>query len=78
VDLPPGLNVRDIVTTIAYGRTRIGSSEPLLPISSELIVTDSSGGQQRNRIEFSGCREYHSESVVHFEGAVPDTKKGKE
>jgi hypothetical protein len=82
VDLPPDLNVSDIVTTIAYGRTRIGSSEPLLPISSELIVTDPSGGQKRNVIEFSGCREYRSESVVHFENVVPDPppadpKKGK-
>ena len=72
VDLPPDLKVHDIVTTIAYRRTRIGSSEPLLPISSELIVTDSSGGQKRNLIEFSGCREYYSESVVHFEEVVPN------
>jgi len=56
VDLPAELNVRDIVTTIAYERTRIGSS----------------GGRQRNAIEFSGCREYHSDSVVHFEGVVPE------
>jgi hypothetical protein len=82
VDLPPELKVRDIVTTIAYERTRIGSSIPLLPHSSEVIVTYSSGGQQRNLIEFSGCREYHSESVVHFEEVVPDSppadpKKGK-
>ncbi len=73
VDLPSDLNVRDIVTSIAYGRTRIGSSEPLLPLSSEVIVTDSSGGQQRNLIEFSGCREYQSDSVVHFEEVVPDS-----
>jgi hypothetical protein len=46
VDLPPELKVRDIVTTIAYARTRIGSSEPLLPDSSEVTVTDSSGGRQ--------------------------------
>jgi hypothetical protein len=82
VDLPPELKVHDIVITIAYRRTRIGSSEPLLPISSELIITDSSGGQKRNLIEFSGCREYHSESVLHFEEVVPnpppaDTRKGK-
>ena len=73
VDLPRELNIRDIVTTITYGRTRIGSSEPLLPLSSELIVTDPLGGQHRNLIEFSGCREYHSESVVHFEDMVPDS-----
>ena len=72
VDLPPDFNIRDIVTTIAYGRTRIGSSEPLLPLSSELIVTDPLGGQHRNLIEFSGCREYVSESVVHFKDVVPE------
>jgi hypothetical protein len=71
VDLPPELNLRDIATTIAYARTRIGSSNPLLPHSSEVILMDSSFGWQRNLIEFSGCREYHSESVVHFEDVVP-------
>jgi hypothetical protein len=71
VDLPPELHVRDIATTIAYARTRIGSSNPLLPHSAETIVTDFSSGWQRNAIEFSGCREYHSESVVHFEDVVP-------
>jgi hypothetical protein len=72
VDLPPDWNIRDIATTTTYVRTRIGSSNPLLPHSSEVTVTDFSGGQRRNLIEFSGCREYHSESVVHFEDVVPD------
>jgi len=58
VDLPPDLNIRDVATTITYGRTRIGSSDALLPHSSEVIVTDSSGGRRRKLIEFSGCREY--------------------
>ena len=31
VGIPLEMNVRDIVTTIAYGRTRIGSSNPLMP-----------------------------------------------
>ena len=56
VDLPPGLNIRDIVSTIAFERTRIGSSDVLLPHSSELVATDFSGAQQRNLIEFSHCR----------------------
>jgi hypothetical protein len=72
VDLPRGLSIRDIVTTIAYRRTRIGSSDPLLPQSSEVVVSDFSGRQQRNLIEFSGCREYRSDSVVHFEDVVPN------
>jgi len=82
VDLPPELHVRDIATTIAYARTRIGSSNPLLPHSAETIVTDFSSGWQRNAIEFSGCREYQSESAIHFEEVVPnpppaDPRKGK-
>jgi hypothetical protein len=72
VGLPPDLNIRDIVTTIIYGRTRIGPSEPLLPQSSEVIVTNLSGGQKRNLIEFSGCREYGSESTIHFAPAGPE------
>jgi len=72
VDLPSDMNIRDIATTIAYARTRIGTSNPLLPRSSEVIVTDFSGGRHRNAIKFSGCREYHSDSVVHFEGVVPE------
>ena len=74
MDLPADLNIRDIATIIAYARTRIGSSNPLLPHPSEVIVTDSAGGRQRNLIEFSGCREYHSESTVHFEEVVPETR----
>jgi hypothetical protein len=57
VDLPPDFEARDVVRTTTYGRTRIGSSDVLLPRSSELMVTDSSGVQQRNLVEFSGCRE---------------------
>jgi hypothetical protein len=72
VDLPPDKNLSDIVTTIAYGRVRIGSSEPLLPLSSELIVVDPSGDRQRNLMEFSGCREYRSDSIIHFEDVVPE------
>jgi len=71
VNLPPEWKVRDIATTITFEHTRLGSSNPLLPRSSEVIVTDFSGGRLRNQIEFSGCREYHSESVVHFEEVVP-------
>ncbi len=57
VDLPPDFEARDVVRTTIYGRMRIGSSDVLLPGSSELIVTDSSGAQRRSLVEFSGCRE---------------------
>lgn len=69
-DIPPVLGMRDVDTTINYARMRIGSSNPLLPTSAETVITDFFGGQKRNAIEFSGCREYGSESVIRFEGPM--------
>jgi hypothetical protein len=66
VDLPPILLMRDLTTSIDYARTRIGSSDPLLPQSAETVVTDFYGVERKNTIEFTGCREYMSESVIHF------------
>ena len=77
VDLPPFLLMRDLTTSIYYARTRIGSSDPLLPQSAETVVTDYYGVERKNAIEFTGCREYVSESVVHFGPVVPAAGKKK-
>lgn len=71
VDLPPNLLMLDIATSIEYARVRIGASDALLPRSAETVVTDMSGSQQKNAIEFTGCREYRSESTIHFGVSVP-------
>jgi len=72
VDLPPMLLMRDLTTSIDYARTHIGSSDPLLPQSSETVVTDFYGVEKKNTIEFTGCREYSSESTIHFGVPVPE------
>ena len=72
VDLPPMLLMRNLTTSIDYARTRIGSSDPLLPQSAETVITDFYGVERKNTIEFTGCREYMSESVIHF-GPVVST-----
>ena len=72
VDLPPMLFMRDLTTSVDYARTRIGSSDPLLPQSAETVATDYYGVRRKNSIEFTGCREYSSESFVHFEGVMPE------
>lgn len=77
VDLPPLLLMRDLTTSIDYARTHIGSSEPLLPQSAETVVTDFYGAERKNSIEFTGCREYGSESIIHFGPVVQDVKKEK-
>ena len=77
VDLPPILLMRDLTTSINYARTRIGSSDPLLPQSAQTVVTGFDGAQRKNVIEFAGCREYVSESVIHFGPVVSDEGKKK-
>jgi hypothetical protein len=72
VDLPPMLFMRDLTTSIDYARTHIGSSDPLLPQSAETVVTDFYGVERKNTIEFTGCREYRSESSIHFGVPVPE------
>ena len=72
VDPPPNLLMRDIATSIDYARTRIGSSDPLLPQSAETVVTDFHGAETKNSIEFTACREYTSQSTIHFGVSVLD------
>ena len=66
VDVPPQVGMTQIDSTVDYARMRIGDSSVLLPQSAELAVTNLDGSEQRNKIEFSGCREYVSESTVRF------------
>ena len=58
---PRRLGVRDIAIAITYGRTRVGSSDALLPQSADTVISDSRGGQKKNTLEFTGCREFGSE-----------------
>lgn len=72
VDIPPALNMSDVTTIIDYQKTKVGASEVLLPSRAEMTITDGSGRQVRNVTQFSGCRQYGSDSVVHFDG--PETE----
>jgi hypothetical protein len=66
VDIPPELLMIDSQTNIRYAKVRIGSSDVILPRTAEMLVLRSSGGISRNVSEFSGCREYGSESTITF------------
>jgi hypothetical protein len=59
-------------TAMEYSRVKIGQSEFLLPLSSELAMTHLNGDENRNRIHFSGCRQYSGESVLSFGEAPMD------
>jgi hypothetical protein len=73
---PVGMERADMV--IEYQRARIGASDALLPRSATVVSTlRDRKVKQRNRIEFSGCRQYGSESVISFlpENVVPQAEE---
>ncbi len=72
-DIPVALGVAEATTRIDYQRVPIGASEALLPRAAELVLTEFTGDQKRNRIEFTACREYGSESVISFTDAAAGT-----
>lgn len=74
-DLPEDLQMAAVTTTIDYGRTRIGASNPLLARSADVIVVETNGRQERNVTEFSNCREFGSESVIRFDEPATPAKK---
>lgn len=65
-EIPPELGIASAGTSIYYAKTRIGDSDFLLPQSAELVLTRRSGASSRNRVEFTHCRQFRSESVVSF------------
>jgi hypothetical protein len=70
--IPVGLGVRLVSTVLDYGRVRIGTSDYLLPQAATVQIALDTGVEQRNRIEFTHCRQYSTESVLSF--ADPDMK----
>jgi hypothetical protein len=72
-DLPPALELKEVIDVMDYSLQRIGGSDFLLPAASEMIMTDVTGSESRNRIRFSDCRQYSGQSVISFEEPAPST-----
>jgi len=71
VEIPSHLPLRAATDSMRYERVPIGESTFLLPKSSQMIMEDLEGGQSRNAIRFSGCRQYAGESTLSF-AEVPE------
>jgi hypothetical protein len=73
-NIPPVLGLLDAGVDIEFQDAIIGSTDALLPKRADLTLTGFDGGQRRNVITFSRCRQYGSDSVVSFgapDGAAP-------
>jgi hypothetical protein len=68
-DVPADVGVAVNRDVMEYGRVRIGESDFLLPVASELVMTDSQGNESRNTAQFAGCRQYAGASVIRFDDA---------
>jgi hypothetical protein len=78
-DIPLTLGIYGAVQSIEYTRVRLSETDYLMPQSAETTLSELSGGESRNRTEFSHWLRYESESTLVFEGAPsspgkPDAK----
>lgn len=71
-DIPPSLGIATAQDRMDYGRVKIGTSEFLLPVASELVMVDLLGNESRNRTQFTSCRQYTGESVLTFADPTPE------
>ena len=70
-DLPPILMLKRATDFMHYGRQRIGEDDFLLPLSSEMSMVGLDGAESRNKVSFSGCRQYSGDSIVRFDEVEP-------
>jgi hypothetical protein len=70
-DLPAHLKLQRATDFMHYSRQRIGEADHLLPVSSEMTMVGLDGAESRNKVTFSGCRQYSGESVVRFDDPEP-------
>ena len=64
--IPPLIGVRIVKEVLRYSPVRIRDSDVLLPLHSELEVSDSSGTFSMNDVTLQQCREYTGESTITF------------
>lgn len=74
LEIPEYMGMRDVTTAIDYSKVQIGPILVLMPRVAETVITSLNGKEDKNIAEFSGCREYGSESVIRFGPDEPDSK----
>jgi hypothetical protein len=66
-EIPADLGVIAASDRVDYAHLQIGNGEFLLPVASELMMTDSTGQESRNHVRFTSCRQYTGESTLRFD-----------
>jgi hypothetical protein len=66
-EIPAFLPLRSAESTVNYERMRIGGTDALLAQHSTLHMIETSGSEGYDRLDFTHCRSFSTESAIHFE-----------
>jgi hypothetical protein len=66
-EIPAELGLKQASTVIDYGKVRVGASDFLLPQRVDFLLRRLDGSEDRNRTEFSGCRQYVGDVEISFD-----------
>ncbi len=75
-ELPEDTGMCESSTSLEYQRLKVGESEFLLPLQSDLRILQRDGRETSNVTTFSACHEYHTDSTIRFEEA-PDAETAR-
>jgi hypothetical protein len=64
-DIPPGLPLSEMESTVSLARTQIGNSNGLIPQQAELHALELEG-EDYDRIDFTHCRAFQTSSSISF------------
>ncbi len=70
-DIPAALKLSQISDTMDYAPVPIGKGDFLLPAASDELMIDSAGQANRNRVQFTSCRQFAGQSVLSFADPEP-------
>jgi hypothetical protein len=75
-NIPAEVGIRRVFTGVDYSRNRIGTGDYMLPQAATVETELDTGLEQRNRIEFTHCRQYSTESVLSFSDPDMELARG--
>ena len=70
--LPAETGTCEVTRILDYNRVRLGGADFLLPAEARLSIVHADGTVAENRIRYSACREFHSESRLRFDPLPED------
>ncbi len=65
-DIPVALEISGALDQLEYARVPLGEKAALLPMQSELRLTDARGVESINRMRLSRCKLFGAESTISF------------